>query len=224
MLHLPDGAMELLEKGTWSIRRKDDTVIIKMAAGKRITIEVQKSRKDFKCLEHRVEEPGRKAQLVQIDEDVLIMSRWLPAGHYQVEIKRKLPGGVRFHYGIKPAYDEEQLLHDLEHKGFFSARPFTVRRPYGPSCDACTATLYVSFCRVYGPGAGWLVSASLSTCSGAPFIDPPFPLLERLARWEGISMPSVWGRTHFYHLLRLLKLQPQLVTRLTQTLIGKRLR
>ncbi|GHO48492.1 hypothetical protein [Ktedonospora formicarum] len=156
----------------------------------------------MRTLLYLVEEPGRKAQLVQIDENVLINSRWLPTGHYQVEIKHKLPGGVRFHDGIKPAYDEEQLLHDLEQKGFFSARPFTVRRLYDPSCDACTATLYVSFCRVYGLDPVGLFRQAYPSAPGAPFIDPPFPLLERLAQWEGISMPMVWGRTNFHHLLR----------------------
>lgn len=54
--HLPDGAIELLEKGAWSIRKKDDTVLMEMemAAGQRVAIEVEKSRKDFERLEHRV--------------------------------------------------------------------------------------------------------------------------------------------------------------------------
>ncbi|GHO48548.1 hypothetical protein [Ktedonospora formicarum] len=94
--------------------------------------------------------------------------------------------------------------------------------PYDPSCDACAATLYVSFCRVYGLEPVGLFRQAYPPTPGERLIDPPFPLLERLARWEGISMPSVWDRTHFHHLVRLLA--TTLVTCLTQTPIGKRLR
>lgn len=124
----------------------------------------------------------------------------LTARQYQVEVYAKVrgPRGIRHLLWWGSEYDQEQLLRDALALGMFSVRPYRLGQGADGSATACIDALYRHFCaaRDLDPEALYYQAYQKRT-------EPGYDLLQtrRLAEWQGLVYPMLWGDKEVLKLL-----------------------
>jgi hypothetical protein len=136
-----------------------------------------------------------------VTPDLWISSRFdLVAQQYQVEVYAKVrgPRGIRHLLWWGPDFEQEQLLREALALGTFSVRPYRLGQGTDGTASACIDALYRHFC-----AARDLDPEALYERAYQKRAEPGYDPLQtrRLAEWQGLVYPALWGDKEVLKLL-----------------------